>query len=110
MLAVGHLARGAEDGAVFAARALASCRWHQLGPSVELQNQPTMTTALLIIDMQRALCSGEDAAVGIDNVIEKVNALSGRARSRGHALPVAPSRAQGLAARACPDFCVRGIA
>jgi nicotinamidase-related amidase len=39
-----------------------------------------VTTALLIIDMQNALCSGEDAAFGIDSVIEKVNALSGRAR------------------------------
>jgi nicotinamidase-related amidase len=42
-----------------------------------------MTTALLIIDMQQALCSGEDAAFGIDNVIEKVNVLSGRARASG---------------------------
>ena len=42
-----------------------------------------MSTALLIIDMQHALCSGEDAAFGIDNVIEKINALSGRARASG---------------------------
>jgi nicotinamidase-related amidase len=42
-----------------------------------------MTTALLIIDMQHALCSGEDAAFGIDNVIEKINALSSRARASG---------------------------
>jgi nicotinamidase-related amidase len=40
-----------------------------------------MTTALLIIDMQRALCAGEEAAFGIDNVIEKINALSARARA-----------------------------
>jgi nicotinamidase-related amidase len=40
-----------------------------------------MTTALLIIDIQHALCCGEDAAFGIDSVIEKVNALSGRARA-----------------------------
>ena len=40
-----------------------------------------MTTALLIIDMQHALCSGEDAAFGIENVIEKINALSARARA-----------------------------
>lgn len=40
-----------------------------------------MTTALLIIDIQHALCSGEEAAFGIDSVIEKVNALSGRARA-----------------------------
>jgi nicotinamidase-related amidase len=42
-----------------------------------------MTTALLIIDMQHALCSGEEAAFGISNVIEKVNALSARARASG---------------------------
>ena len=40
-----------------------------------------MTTALLIIDMQHALCSGEEAAFGIENVIEKINALSARARA-----------------------------
>jgi nicotinamidase-related amidase len=40
-----------------------------------------MTTALLIIDIQHALCTGEEAAFGIDSVIEKVNALSGRARA-----------------------------
>jgi nicotinamidase-related amidase len=42
-----------------------------------------MTTALLIIDMQHALCSGEEAAFGIDNVIEQINALSGQARASG---------------------------
>ncbi len=42
-----------------------------------------MTTALLIIDMQHALCSGDDAAFDIESVIEKVNALSGRARASG---------------------------
>jgi nicotinamidase-related amidase len=40
----------------------------------------TMTTALLIIDMQHALCCGGDAAFGIEPVIDKVNALSSRAR------------------------------
>ncbi len=42
-----------------------------------------MTTALLIIDMQHALCFGEEAAFGIESVIEKVNALSGGARASG---------------------------
>ncbi len=42
-----------------------------------------MTTALLIIDMQHALCSGEHAALGIESVIGKVNALSDRARASG---------------------------
>ena len=39
-----------------------------------------MTTALLIIDMQRALCSGEEAAFDIQNLVERINALSSRAR------------------------------
>lgn len=38
-----------------------------------------MRTALVIIDIQYELCSGEEAAFGIDSVIEEVNALSGRA-------------------------------
>ena len=42
-----------------------------------------MATALLIIDMQHALCSGDDAAFDIVSVIEKVNAMSGRARASG---------------------------
>ena len=42
-----------------------------------------MTTALLIIDIQHALCSGDDAAFGIESVIEKVNALSARTRACG---------------------------
>jgi nicotinamidase-related amidase len=42
-----------------------------------------MSTALLIIDMQQALCSSEEAAFGIDNVIDKINALSARARASG---------------------------
>jgi nicotinamidase-related amidase len=42
-----------------------------------------MTAALLIIDIQHALCCGDDAAFGIESVIEKVNALSGRARASG---------------------------
>jgi nicotinamidase-related amidase len=42
-----------------------------------------MTTAFLIIDMQHALCSGEEAAFGIDHVTEKINALSRRARASG---------------------------
>ena len=45
-----------------------------------------MTTALLIIDMQHALCSGDDAAFGIENVIEKINALSARARASASAV------------------------
>jgi nicotinamidase-related amidase len=42
-----------------------------------------MTTALLIIDVQRALCTGEEAAFDIDRVIARINELGGRARSAG---------------------------
>ena len=42
-----------------------------------------MTTAVLIIDIQHALCAGNDAAFGIDSVIDKVNAMSARARVAG---------------------------
>lgn len=43
----------------------------------------TMPTALLVIDMQQALCSGDEAAFGIDRVIANVNLLMQRARSAG---------------------------
>lgn len=39
-----------------------------------------MTTALLIIDMQRALCAGPEAADGIDTVLVHINQLSRAAR------------------------------
>ncbi|MBS0447725.1 MAG: cysteine hydrolase [Proteobacteria bacterium] len=38
-------------------------------------------TALLIIDVQQALCTGPWAAHAIDHVIERINALSARARA-----------------------------
>jgi nicotinamidase-related amidase len=40
-----------------------------------------MTTALLIIDIQHALCTGAEAAFDIDNVIENINRLSAKARA-----------------------------
>jgi nicotinamidase-related amidase len=40
-------------------------------------------TALLIIDVQRALCEGEYAAFDIDAVIDRVNTLSAAARAAG---------------------------
>ncbi|MFL6692967.1 MAG: cysteine hydrolase family protein [Ramlibacter sp.] len=46
-----------------------------------------MATALLIIDMQRALCTGEEAAFDIDGVLQRINAISTRARVAG--IPVA---------------------
>jgi nicotinamidase-related amidase len=42
-----------------------------------------MTTALLIVDIQRALCTGEEAAFDIDRVIEKINAVGTKARTVG---------------------------
>ncbi|WP_166362597.1 cysteine hydrolase family protein [Pseudomonas akapageensis] len=42
-----------------------------------------MTTALLIIDVQHALCSGAEAAFDIDPIIERINALAARARAAG---------------------------
>ncbi|HKE95997.1 MAG TPA: cysteine hydrolase family protein [Povalibacter sp.] len=42
-----------------------------------------MTTALLIIDVQSALCAGAWAAFDIDNVIARINAVSARARAAG---------------------------
>jgi nicotinamidase-related amidase len=42
-----------------------------------------MSTALLVIDMQRALCAGEEAAFGIDQVLPRINALAAQARAAG---------------------------
>ncbi|MCW3480369.1 cysteine hydrolase [Neisseriaceae bacterium JH1-16] len=40
-----------------------------------------MTTALLIIDVQKALCSGDEAAFDIDRVIGHINAIGAQARA-----------------------------
>lgn len=42
-----------------------------------------MTTALLIIDVQRALCSGQYQCHDIHRVIDTINALGARARKAG---------------------------
>jgi len=42
-----------------------------------------MTTALLIIDVQHALCIGEEAAFDIDQVIMRINAISAKAAAAG---------------------------
>lgn len=42
-----------------------------------------MTTALLIIDVQQALCSGEYECLEIKRVIDTINDLSARARKAG---------------------------
>jgi nicotinamidase-related amidase len=40
-----------------------------------------MTTALLVIDVQTALCTGEWAAFDIDRVVERINGVARRARA-----------------------------
>ncbi|HET7621966.1 MAG TPA: cysteine hydrolase family protein [Gemmatimonadaceae bacterium] len=40
-----------------------------------------MNTALLIIDVQRALCTGDEQVYGIDAIIDRINSLSCRARA-----------------------------
>lgn len=42
-----------------------------------------MSTALLIIDVQSVLCSGEYACHDIDNVLQRINAMSQAARAAG---------------------------
>jgi nicotinamidase-related amidase len=42
-----------------------------------------MSTALLVIDVQQALCFGEEAAFESERLIERINRLSSRARQRG---------------------------
>ena len=42
-----------------------------------------MTAALLVIDMQRALCAGEWAMFDADNLIERLNGVIAQARSAG---------------------------
>jgi len=42
-----------------------------------------MTTALLIIDVQRALCAGEYECHDAKRVIDTINGLSARARQSG---------------------------
>lgn len=42
-----------------------------------------MTTALLVIDLQRAMCAGEYAMHDIDAVTDRINALAERARAAG---------------------------
>jgi nicotinamidase-related amidase len=39
-----------------------------------------MNLALLIIDVQTLLCSGDEAAFDVDNVVDRINMLSARAR------------------------------
>lgn len=47
------------------------------------QVPPAMTTALLIIDVQQALCIGPEAVANGDSTIAAINLLSGKARAAG---------------------------
>jgi nicotinamidase-related amidase len=42
-----------------------------------------MTTALLVIDVQTALCAGPHAAWDIERVVDRINLVSARARAAG---------------------------
>jgi nicotinamidase-related amidase len=42
-----------------------------------------MATALLIIDVQQALCVGDEAGFEIDRVLERINMLGAKARAAG---------------------------
>jgi nicotinamidase-related amidase len=42
-----------------------------------------MRSALIVIDVQRALCEGKYQAFGADDVVERINAVSGKARRAG---------------------------
>lgn len=42
-----------------------------------------MKSALLIIDIQNALCTGEWAAFGIERVVERINEVAAKARATG---------------------------
>jgi nicotinamidase-related amidase len=42
-----------------------------------------MKSALLIIDVQTALCSGEEAAFDIDRVVDRINEVVAKARTAG---------------------------
>ena len=45
--------------------------------------QHPMKHALLIIDVQQALCSGAEAAFDIDRVVDRINSVSTKARVAG---------------------------
>ena len=55
----------------------------------------TVTTALLIIDVQQALCSGEYEAFECERVIERINLVSGKARTAGAPVVVIQHESQG---------------
>lgn len=51
--------------------------------TLDLKTLSAMTSALLIIDVQHALCSGQWAAHDIERVVDRINAVAARARAAG---------------------------
>ena len=64
---------------VYTALPAAGGVWRSACPQARFGS--TMNTALLIIDVQRALCTGNERVFGIGVVIERINSLSCRARA-----------------------------
>lgn len=59
-----------------------------------------MNTAVLVIDVQQGLCSGEHAAFDVARVIERINLVTGRARAASlPVLLIQHESADGLLAR-----------
>ncbi|MFM7461349.1 MAG: cysteine hydrolase family protein [Burkholderiales bacterium] len=54
-----------------------------------------MTTALLIIDVQRALCSGKYKAFNAERVVERINQVSNKARAAGAPVVIIQHESQG---------------
>ena len=54
-----------------------------------------MTTALLIIDVQQALCTGEFAAFEVERVIDRINLVSRKARAAGVPVVIIQHESQG---------------
>ncbi len=48
-----------------------------------MKGPDSMTTAMLVIDVQRALCTGEFAAFEVDRVIDRINLVCRKARAAG---------------------------
>jgi nicotinamidase-related amidase len=56
---------------------------------------PTMTIALLIIDVQQALCSGQYAAFESERVIDRINLVSRKVRTAGAHVIIIQHESQG---------------
>ena len=67
-----------------------------------------MTTALLIIDVQSALCSGEWAAYDIERVVDRINVVSAKARAAGAPVIVVQHEDDGLLRRGSEAWSLYG--